>query len=100
MNTSNDKLTGVLNDLIQINNDRIVGYGKAIDELKDNDLDLQALFKSFTDVSRRNIAELKERVNALGGESDTGTTNMGKIYRAWMDVKATFTANDRLTVLE
>ena len=31
---------------------------------------------------------------------DKGTTNSGKIYRVWMDVKALFTGHDRQTVLE
>ncbi len=33
------------------------------------------------------------------GQRLTGTTNSGKIYRAWMDVKAIFTGNNRRTVL-
>ncbi len=28
-----------------------------------------------------------------------GTTEMGKIYRAWMDVKAVFTGENRHTIL-
>ena len=99
MNTA-DKITEVLNDLVLINNDRIVGYEKAIDELKDSSSDLQAIFRGFIDVSRRNVAQLIEKIHQVGGDSKTGTTNSGKLYRAWMDVKATFTSNDRLTVLE
>jgi len=37
----------VLNDLIQINNDRIEGYQKAIEELKATDTDLTNLFTGF-----------------------------------------------------
>ncbi|RZJ77190.1 MAG: PA2169 family four-helix-bundle protein, partial [Chryseobacterium sp.] len=29
----------------------------------------------------------------------SGTTTSGKIYRAWMDIKAVFTGHDRETVL-
>lgn len=44
---------------------------------------------------------LGTEVQALGGEmkSGTSTTNSGKIYKAWMDVKAVFTGHDRKTVL-
>jgi len=35
----------------------------------------------------------------LGGEVENGTTNSGKIYRAWMDVKAVFTGHNRKTIL-
>lgn len=43
--------------------------------------------------------DLVAEVSKLGGEVSDGTTNAGKIYRAWMDVKATFTGNDRQTAL-
>ncbi|MNY67000.1 hypothetical protein D3C86_2045050 [compost metagenome] len=36
----------------------------------------------------------------MGVEPDTGTTTSGKIYRAWMDIKAVFTGHDRETVLK
>jgi len=42
---------------------------------------------------------LATEVSALGEDIETGTTNSGKIYRVWMDVKAMFTGNDRQTVL-
>lgn len=88
-----------LNDLIQINNDRIEGYTRAIGELKDEDGDLKTLFTSMIDESRQARMALGTEVQSLGGTMDEGTTNSGKIYRAWMDVKAVFTGNDRHTVL-
>jgi len=90
----------VINDLIQINNDRIKGYERAIKELKDEDDDLKTLFQVFIDQSRQNKMTLGKEVQALGGDMDTGTTTTGKIYRAWMDVKAIFTGNGRHAVLE
>ncbi|MBS1762157.1 MAG: PA2169 family four-helix-bundle protein, partial [Bacteroidetes bacterium] len=64
------------------------------------DIDLQAIFKKMADLSRKNKSELIACVTKLGGEPSTGTTNAGKIYRVWMDVKATFTGHDRHSVLE
>jgi uncharacterized protein (TIGR02284 family) len=95
----NDNLIEVLNDLIRINNDRIAGYKRAADEADDSDVDLKAIFHRMADESRQYIAELTREVVKLGGEPATGTTASGKIYRAWMDVKATFTGSDRLAVL-
>lgn len=100
MITTNDKLVEVLNDLIEINNDRINGYEKAIENTKDIDIDLQAIFRKMADLSRKNKTELAAEVSKHGGEIATGTTNSGKIYRVWMDVKATFTGHDRQSVLE
>ena len=97
---TNEKLSEVLNDLIQINNDRITGYEKAADETKDIDVDLQGIFHKMADESRKYKTELVAEVGRLGGEPAEGTTGMGKIYRVWMDVKATFTGHDRQSALE
>ncbi|MDF2454981.1 MAG: family four-helix-bundle protein [Cytophagaceae bacterium] len=89
----------VLNDLIRINNDRVVGYTKATEELKDEDNDLRVVFQSFILSSKRHISELTELVLKNGGEPAHDSTAAGKIYHAWMDVKATFTGNDLLSIL-
>ncbi len=98
--TRNDKLVEVLNDLIQINNDRVNGYERAADETKDRDVDLQGIFNKMANDSRQYAAELSREVSRLGGTPDTGTTNSGKLYRVWMDVKSLFTGKDRQAILE
>jgi uncharacterized protein (TIGR02284 family) len=95
-----EKLVGILNDLIRINHDRVVGYEKAIDELKDADADLKALFQRYITESRQYAQELTQEVTRLGGDPADGTTNSGKIYRVWMDLKATITGKDRKTILD
>jgi uncharacterized protein (TIGR02284 family) len=97
---NNEKLTEVLNDLIMINNDRVTGYEKAAEEAKSIDVDLLATFNKMANESRKYVAELTNEVQRLGGEPATGTTNSGKIYRVWMDVKATFSGKDRQAILE
>lgn len=97
---TNENLTEVLNDLIEINNDRVNGYEKAVEETKDLDVDLRAAFNKMADDSRKYAAQLTQEVIKLGGEPATGTTDRGKIYRVWMGVKATFTGHDRQSVLE
>ena len=96
----NDTLTGVLNDLIEINNDRVTGYERAADEAKTVDADLVATFNKMADDSRRFAAELSREVRNLGEMPTDGTTNGGKLYRVWMDVKTTFTNHDRQAILE
>ncbi len=96
----NDQLTEVLNDLIQINNDRVKGYENAAEETKATDVDLNATFNKMANDSRKYAAELTNEVARLGGEAATGTTSGGKIHRAWMDVKATFSGKDRQSMLE
>lgn len=89
----------ILNDLIQINNDRVAGYEKAIEELKPEDSDLKSLFVKMIGESHQYKMTLATEVQVLGEEAEVGTTNSGKVYRAWMDVKAIFTGHDRKTVL-
>ena len=96
----NGKLAGLLNDLVRINNDRVAGYQKAIDELKAEDADLKVLFERYILESIQCVADLGPEVIKNGGTPVEGTTNSGKVYRVWMDLKATFTGKGRKAVLE
>ena len=96
----NEKTAGLLNDLVRINNDRIVGYQKAIDELKPEDADLKALCERYTLESKQYLTELNTEVARLGGAPATDTTNSGKVYRVWMDLKATLSGKGRKAILE
>ena len=95
-----EKVANILNDLIRINHDRVVGYEKAIEELKDDDADLRTLFQRYIIESRQYAQELTQEVNRLGGDPAEGTTNSGKIYRVWMDLKAAIAGKDRKTILD
>ena len=100
MTTTNEKLTEVLNDLIQINNDRMSGYEKAATNSTSIDIDLKAVFSKMADESRKYKSELTAEVTRMGAEPATGSTASGKIHRMWMDVKATFSGKDRQAMLE
>lgn len=91
--------TEILNDLIQINNDRIGGYEKATIELEDKDADLKHFFTDMIAESHKCKMELATEVAASGTDIETGTTASGKIYRGWMDIKAIFSGHDRKTIL-
>jgi uncharacterized protein (TIGR02284 family) len=97
---SSKEIIEVLNDLIKINNDRIEGYEKAVENAKTIDISLQTIFSKMKSESIKYTAELHNRILQLGGEPKEGTTTSGKLYRAWMDVKATFTGKDRKSLLE
>ena len=96
---TNEKNAEVLNDLIQINNDRITGYEKAANETAAEDADLRTLFNDMADESRDYAAELKKYVTQNGESPAEGTTNSGKIYRVWMDVKAAISGQSRKAIL-
>lgn len=89
-----------LNDLVLINNDRVEGYQKAIEELKDEDADLRIVFQERVNQSRSFHSELVSEIAKRGEEIEQGTMLSGKIYRAWMDVKAFFSGADRKAILD
>lgn len=97
---NHDACIGALNDLIKINNDRIEGYDKATAELQDGENgDLKSLFSDMISESKTYKSALESKVIAYDGSTDGGTTASGKLYRAWMDVKAAFSGGDRASVL-
>lgn len=97
--TTTTELAEILNDLIKINYDRIEGYRKAAEESKEFDVELHPVFREMADESRLNVSALTSHVRAMGVEAESGSTSMGKIYRAWMDVKATFTGKDTKSII-
>ena len=98
--TVNEKQARILNDLVLINNDRVVGYEKAMEELRKEDSDLKLLFQEKVNQSNGYKTELSEEIVKTGHKVESGTTNAGKIYRVWMDVKAFFGGSDRKVVLD
>ena len=98
--TTTDTTSETLNDLVAIHNDRIEGYERAMKELEDKNPDLKILFLSMIDESRKMKMNLGNEIQVNGDTIESGTTTMGKIYRTWMDVKATFSGHSRKSVLE
>lgn len=90
----------VLNDLVEINNDRIEGYEKAARETAGDSTSLNELYNEMAAQSRDIVSQLRRKISELGGEAEDGTTVSGKIYRAWMDVKSAFSSNDAMSTLE
>lgn len=96
----NENDVSVLNDLVAINNDRVTGYQKAIDELENGDTSLATVFNEMMGHSEQHLSALKQKIRAMGGDAENGTTTSGKIYRVWMDIKAAFSGNEQKTALE
>ena len=92
-------LIEVLNDLIRINHDRTEGYHKAVEELKPTDIDLKTMFTNMANTSVQYANALAAEVRNLGGSPATDSTQSGKLYRVWMDIKSGITARDRKSVL-
>lgn len=96
MATSSNNL---LNGLIELNNDRIAGFEKAIADINDSNIDLKELFQEYATQSRRFSQELTALVAVRDGEPETGNSIAGTLHRAWIDVKALFGGSDRESIL-
>ena len=94
----NPMLKSTLNELILINNDRILGYEQAVQQSTDKSL--QPLFTEMIEQSQQFVVQLNELANQYEIELETGTTLKGKIYRTWMDVKAAFGGGDYDDILK
>ena len=96
---ANKDLIEVLNDLIRINHDRTEGYHKAVEELKPTDIDLKTMFTNMANSSVQYANALSTEVRNLGGNPASDSTQSGKLYRVWMDIKSGISARDRKSVL-
>jgi uncharacterized protein (TIGR02284 family) len=95
----NKATVSALTDLTKINNDRIQGYNKAIEQAKNNP-ELQILFKEKVRESERFVSELNEMAGRLGAEKTDNPTVSGEIYRGWMSIKDTFKPSDKTSILD
>lgn len=98
MKNSNETIE-VLNDLVQINNDRIEGYEKAIKELSKEDEEMRPLFIEFIQQSQTIKEDLEKEIHSSGGKVDETTTTGGKIHRAWIELKATLLGHNKDGIL-
>ncbi len=89
MDNMQNNLGEFLNNLIEINNDRIEGYEKAITLLpKDENLGLKALFGGYRDQSIKFKSEITPFVVQQGETPTDETRTSGKLFRAWMSIKS------------
>jgi uncharacterized protein (TIGR02284 family) len=88
-----------LHELIIINNDRRETYKKASEEIKEKDKILMAMFNGLADQSATFSEELQRFAPPDMPVSSEETSGEGKLFRTWMDIKATFTLHDPKTVL-
>ncbi|WP_341905278.1 DUF2383 domain-containing protein [Fluviicola taffensis] len=68
MGTTNEKIVASLNNLVQINNDRIQGYLTAAQETDQDDL--KSVFSEMMTSSQECRRELVQEISKLGGDSD------------------------------
>ncbi len=94
-----EKATIILNDLIKINNERVICYQLAIERAVNLDSDLTRLFKIVIAESLDFKQQLVNKINEHEGGPKTGVGLSGLIYRAWHDLKVILTGNTRNSIV-
>lgn len=90
-----------LKDLIEINNDRTLGFNKALEDLEPVNADLHVIFTAAAAESQRFADQLAPFVEQRGEEvKEDDESIAGALHRAWIDVKALFGGKDRKSILE
>ncbi len=98
--TNQQSQAETLNDLIQINRDRVKGYDHAIEDVTEgNGATSTVTFSQYKSDSERFIQELSSHVRSLGGEPATETTIGGMIHRTWMDIKTSLSSHEKESAL-
>ncbi|GAB3899167.1 PA2169 family four-helix-bundle protein [Larkinella knui] len=97
---TNKEIVDSLNDLVKINNDRIQGYEKSVEDTDDANLD--DIFRHNIIQSQQFRSELADhivRIDGTGVSDATSTDVSSKIHRAWIDIKSALTSKDDQAVL-
>lgn len=97
---SQEKTVSVLNDLLQITNDRIEGFSKVEDIVWDSYSGLKADYDEMVSNSQNMKSELVGLITERGGQPDNTTTTAGAIHRTWIDIKNSFSGNKDEATLE
>jgi uncharacterized protein (TIGR02284 family) len=96
----NENTVSVLNDLLNITNDRIEGFSKVEDKVWDTHSALRSDYDQMVSQSQTMKSDLVRLINERGGEADNTTSTAGAVHRAWIDVKNSFTGNKDESTLE
>ena len=92
------KALDLLNKLVKTSNERISGYETASTETDEKEM--QSAFADFKQSSLQCRQELVNEIISLGGTSSNKPNLSGKIFRAWMDIKAALTGRDLGPILD
>lgn len=96
----NSKTVSVLNDLLNITNDRIQGFGKVEDKVWETHSPLKNDYDQMVRESQEMRGDLIGLIAERGGEPDDTSTAAGAIHRTWIDVKNAFSGDHAESTLE
>ena len=95
---NNDKVIGILNDLIEASRDGQSGFREAADYAESPDL--KTFFRQESLERAQFVGDLQQQVQALGGDPENSGSTTGAVHRAWMTIKGTLTGKDDKSILK
>jgi uncharacterized protein (TIGR02284 family) len=93
-----DKITSVLNDLIETSKDGEDGFRAAARETIDPEL--QAIFVRRAEDCARGATDLQQLIAELGGEPEKSGSLAGAMHRGWVNLKANVSGRPDIAILE
>lgn len=97
---NNEKTVSVLNDLLNITNDRIEGFSKVEEKVWNTRTSLKSDYDQMVSQSQAMKTDLIRLINERGGNPDNTTSTAGALHRAWIDVKNSFSGDNAESTLE
>ena len=96
----NTNTVSTLNDLLNITNDRIKGFGKVEDKVWDTYSSLKSDYDQMVSESQTMKSDLISLIREKGGEPDDSSTTAGALHRTWIDIKNSFGGDNAESTLE
>lgn len=97
MNTNENVVKG-LNHLLTRSYDAQKGYQEAGEQVTDTHL--REWLYNYSTQRTKFIQQLESEIRRLGGEPNQGSSVLGGLHRAWLDIKANFSTATTESVLE
>lgn len=88
MKKSEKDITSTLQQLTQFVNDAQITYEKAVKET--GRPPLQRLYRLLLSQRAEHAMELNQIIESHHGQAETGTSEVGQLYRQWLDFKADY----------
>lgn len=97
---NNEKTTDILNDILNITNDRIAGFETVEGKVWESYSDLKGEYDHMISESKIMKNELINLIQDKGGKADDSSTTAGALHRTWIDLKNSFTggSNEKSTL--
>jgi uncharacterized protein (TIGR02284 family) len=92
------KMTSVLNELVETSKDGEKGFRTAAEDTKN--AELKTVFLRRAEDCKKGAAELQQLVSRLGGKPEDGGSVAGALHRGWVNLKAAVSERDDLAILE